>query len=192
VRIIERHSVQNLEYSNQDVDMLEGEIMNLLALISAGVVAGIFMPLFSQLPILNLVNCIPCGWIWLGGIIAVGLYRWLTDSDEPLFAIDGAILGIFTGIVAAFTSLILAILLGVNTHASEPLARIVSVLDQVRGLLLIEEFNKTSFMFLFLCNLVFFPLISLISSFIGIQIFGKFGSRSVTLQDPGRAIQIEQ
>ena len=166
--------------------------MNLLALIGAGVVAGIFMPLFSHLPVLNLVNHIPCGWIWLGGIVAVGLYRWLTDSDVPLFAIDGAILGIFTGIVAAFTSLILAILLGSNIHASGSSARIVSVLDQVRGILLIEDLKQTSFMFLFLCNLIFFPLISLISSFIGIQIFGKFGSHSATLQDPGRAIQIEQ
>lgn len=160
--------------------------MNLLALISAGVVAGIFMPLFSQLPILNLVNCIPCGWIWLGGIMAVGLYGWLADSDEPLFAIDGAVLGIFTGIVAAFTSLILAILLGGNTAAPEPSARIISMLNQVRGIFHIQDFNQTSFMFLFLCNLIFFPLISLISSFIGIQIFGKFGSRSATYQETSR------
>jgi hypothetical protein len=166
--------------------------MKLFALISAGVVAGIFMPLFSHLPILNLINYIPCGWIWLGGILAVGLYRWLADVDEPLFAIDGAILGIFTGIVAAFTSLILAILLGGIPHASEPSARIVSMLSQIRRMLPIEEFNQTSFMFLFLCNLIFFPLISLISSFIGIQIFDKLRSRSATFEDPSRAIQIEQ
>jgi hypothetical protein len=174
------------------MDTSEGEIMNLLALISAGVVAGTFMPLFSQLPMLNLVNCIPCGWIWLGGIIAVGIYRWLADSDEPLFAIDGTILGIFTGIVAAFTSLILAILLGGNTAVSEPSARIISVLDQIRGTFHIGDFNQTSFMFQFLCNLIFFPLISVISSFVGIQIFGKFRSHSVTYQDTSYPSQIEQ
>ena len=165
--------------------------MNLLAIIIAGTVVGVFMPLFSQLPILNIVNCIPCGWIWIGGVIVVGLYRWFTNTDEPLVATDGVIIGLFTGIVAAFTSLILSILLHGKDPLPAPSTRLIPLLDQVRETFHLSNPRQTTYMFLFLFNLITYPVISVISSFIGVQIFGKSRSRTNTYQDTGRPIHIE-
>jgi hypothetical protein len=165
--------------------------MRLFPLVIAGMVAGIFMPLFSQLPILNLVNCFPCGWIWLGGIVAVGLYRWLTDASEAMVASDGAILGIFTGVVAAFTSLILAIFLHSNDPAPEPSARLVPILDQIRDTFRFANLKQTSYMFMFLFDLISFPMISAISGFVGIQLFGKSISHTVAYQDSSEPIHFE-
>jgi hypothetical protein len=171
--------------------MSEGKIMNLFAIIIAGTVVGIFMPLFSQLPILNMVNCIPCGWIWIGGVIAVGLYRWIADTDVPLVASDGVIIGLFTGIVAAFTSLVFTILLHGNAPLPTPSTRLIPLLDQVRETFHFTGPRQTTYMFLFLFNLITYPIISVISSFIGVQIFGKSGSRRTVYQDTSRPIHIE-
>jgi hypothetical protein len=159
--------------------------MKLFPVVIAGVVVGTFMPLFSQLPILNTVNCIPCGWIWVGGIIVVGLYRWLADADEPLFASDGAILGIFTGIVAALSALILSILLYGNDPLPEASTRILPLLDQVRETFHLTDPRQTSYMFVFLFDLITYPIISAISGVVGIQLFGKTTSRRTASSDPG-------
>ncbi len=164
--------------------------MNPFALIIAGVVAGVFMPIFSRLPILNLVNVVPCGWIWIGGILAVGLYRWLIDADEPMIASGGVIIGIFTGIVAAFTSLILTILLEGITPSPEP-STSFPVLDRILETSYLANFKHNSFMFLFLLNLIFYPMISAISGWVGIQLFRKSASHEVTYRGSDESIQIE-
>ena len=160
--------------------------MKLFPVVIAGVVVGIFMPLFSQLPILNLVNCIPCGWIWIGGILAVGLYRCLSGPNEPLFASDGAILGIFTGIVAAFSALVLSIFLYGNDALPEASSRILPILDQVRETFHFTDPRQTSYMFVFLFDLIFYPIISAISGIVGIQLFGKPTSHTTAYSDPSR------
>jgi hypothetical protein len=180
-----------METGDKSFDLPEGKIMNLILVVISGVVAGIFMPLLSKLPILNLGKCIPCGWIWIGGIVAVGIYRWLEDTGEPIFASDGAILGLFTGIVAAFTSLLLAILLHGNQPAPEPSARVVPILDQIRETFHFTTIEQTSYMFLFLFDLIFYPIISAISGLVGVRLFGKARSRAVAYRDPGSPIQIE-
>jgi hypothetical protein len=74
--------------------------MNLGALLIAGLVSGTAAPLFARLPILNMVNCIPCGWIWISGAMTVIIYRWLVDSSNPLTTMDGIIAGAYSGLVA--------------------------------------------------------------------------------------------
>jgi len=151
--------------------------MNLVALISAGVIAGFFTPLFSHIPPLKAVNCIPCGWIWISGALAVALYRWLLASEEPLTGSDGAIVGMFTGIVAALTSLVLAIIFGNRGSTATVLAIIAPAFKRVGNVLEFIRFKPDSFMFLFLFNLTFFPIISGISALIGVALFGKSGSQ---------------
>ncbi len=65
-----------------------------------GVVAGIL----SGIPI---VNCLCCLWIIGGGILAA--YFLTKESPVILKAGDGAIVGIFTGIIAAFVEIVVAI-----------------------------------------------------------------------------------
>jgi len=65
-----------------------------------GVIAGIL----SGIPI---VNCLCCLWIIGGGILAA--YFLAKESPIVLTAGDGAIVGIFTGIIAAFVEIIIDI-----------------------------------------------------------------------------------
>ena len=65
-----------------------------------GVIAGIL----SGIPI---VNCLCCLWIIGGGILAA--YFLAKESPIVLTAGDGAIVGIFTGIIAAFVEIIVDI-----------------------------------------------------------------------------------
>jgi hypothetical protein len=154
--------------------------MNLIAVVSAGTISGIFMPLFSHLPILNLINYFPCGWMWLSGITSVALYRWLLEADEPLTGSDGVITGIFTGVVASFTTLILAILLGTNGSSLFVLVHSTPILEVLERSFEISTFQQNSFMFLFLINLVFYPVISGFSGLIGVALFGKSKSLRIS------------
>jgi len=147
------------------------------------VIVGIFMPLFSQLPILRTLNCIPCGWIWVGGVIAVVLYRWLGELDEPMVASDALILGIVIGVIASITSLILYLVLYNDRPLPEPSARVVPILDSIRETFHLANMRQTASVFSFLFDLVTYPIISTISSFVGIQLFGKSRSRIVAYED---------
>jgi len=51
--------------------------------------------------LLNLVNCLLCAWIWLGGIFAVFLYKRLDPTGMGLTIPSGLALGAVAGIIAA-------------------------------------------------------------------------------------------
>jgi hypothetical protein len=148
-------------------------VMNLIAVVCAGAISGIFMPLFSHLPILNSINYFPCGWMWLSGIVSVALYRWLLEEEQPLTGSDGVITGIFTGVVASFTSLILAILLGNNGSTLSVSANIAPIIEELERTFELSRLQSSSFTFLFLTNLTFYPIISGFSGFIGVTLLGK-------------------
>ena len=73
--------------------------------ISAGI-AGLVIAILSAVPIINLLNCLLCAWVWAGGILAVYLYRqnggpaFLTNADGAIVGgIAGAIGGLLTAII---------------------------------------------------------------------------------------------
>jgi hypothetical protein len=49
--------------------------MNNRALLLSGVVGSLVMVVISNVPFLNLINCLLCAWVWLGGMAAVWFYR---------------------------------------------------------------------------------------------------------------------
>ena len=151
--------------------------MNLIAVISAGAISGIFMPLLSRLPILNWVNIFPCGWMWVSGIVAVALYRWLLEAEEPLTGSAGVITGVFTGVVAAFTSLILAILLGNSTSTATFSVGFSPLVEKFKRTFELSTLQRSSFTFLFLTNSILYPVISGFSGLVGVALFGKSTSR---------------
>ena len=63
-------------------------------------IAGVAMALLGNLPLVNLVNCILCLWVWLGGALAVILYR-RAQPGATLTAGQGAGLGAMAGLVGA-------------------------------------------------------------------------------------------
>ncbi len=69
---------------------------------------GIVIATISTIPGLNLINCFCCAGIICGGLVSVFFYsRELTGEMPPLTASDGILLGGLAGVIAAFLSLIL-------------------------------------------------------------------------------------
>lgn len=141
------------------------------ALIGGGV-AG----LLSGVPIFN---CLCCLWIIGGAILAS--YLLAKDSPLPLSAGDGAIVGIFTGIVAAFVEAVISI----PFHALNR-AFVQRIMEAVANYT--EEmpagwenwvqkgtYETTAAMFMLglLISVVIFSILGILGGVIGVSLFGK-------------------
>ena len=86
--------------------------MNNRALLLAGVVGGLVMVVLSSVPVLNLINCLLCAGIWLGGMAAVWFYR--RQTGQLLTAGQGAIIGVVAGVVGAVVGAIVSSVVGAD------------------------------------------------------------------------------
>lgn len=64
-------------------------------------IAGAAIGLLGNLPVLSLVNCILCVWVWLGGALAVYVYRRFQSGQPGPTPGQGAALGAVAGVVGA-------------------------------------------------------------------------------------------
>jgi hypothetical protein len=134
----------------------------------AGVVAGVA----SVLPIIGLVNCLLCGWLWIGGIVAVRLY----NSREPqgLDAKNGLIVGAVTGLIALVVTTILGFLLGdfVSTVSITDLPpEAAQALDEIG--IGMEALIAMGAVAGIVCSAVFFTGFGALGGLIGASIFKK-------------------
>lgn len=75
--------------------------MNTRSFWLSALIAGAITGLLGNLPVLNIINCLLCIWVWAGGAIAVWLYRRY-QPDEPGLTTGQAFgLGALTGLVGA-------------------------------------------------------------------------------------------
>ncbi len=81
-------------------------------------IAGVGMGLLGTLPLLNFVNCILCIWCWLGGALAVVLYRRSQPGQPIISTGQGAGLGALAGLVGAIVG---GITYYLTASLSEPL-----------------------------------------------------------------------
>jgi hypothetical protein len=75
--------------------------MNTRSALWTVLIAGAAMGLLGNLPLINLVNCILCLWVWLGGALAVLLYRRFQPTGPSPSTGQGAALGALSGVVGA-------------------------------------------------------------------------------------------
>ena len=75
--------------------------MNTRSFVLSTLVAGLVIGLLANLPVLNLINCALCIWVWIGGILAVFLYRWFQHGKPGLSVGQGAGLGALSGLIGA-------------------------------------------------------------------------------------------
>jgi hypothetical protein len=93
-----------------------------IAILIAGAAVGVV----GSLPVLNLVNCVLCIWVWLGGALAVYTYRRLQGGLENPTVKQGAGLGALSGVVGA---LIGAVVFAIGSSLTIP------IMNQLAGLL---------------------------------------------------------
>ena len=109
--------------------------MNRRSFVFAAVIAGLAMGALGNLPVVNLVNCLLCLWTWLGGALAVILYRRFEHSAQPLSAGQGAGLGAVAGLVGAVFG---ALVFLVTASVSMTLFKDLSLAFHVEGDLPVE------------------------------------------------------
>ncbi len=93
----------------------------------SSLIAGVVMALLSNLPLVNMVNCLLCFWVWTCGILAVYLYRRVSKENPSLTMKQAATLGAVTGVVGAVLGSIVGALF------SGGIAATLSILETIPG-----------------------------------------------------------
>ena len=75
--------------------------MNTRAFWLSTLIAGAAIAVFGNLPLLNIVNCALCVWVWIGGALSVILYRRFQGGRPVLSTGQGAGLGALSGLIGA-------------------------------------------------------------------------------------------
>lgn len=87
--------------------MLEKPSKLRIALISGAVIGAV-----SAVPGISLINCCCCAGVWLGGVMAMYMYKQqFTEGMPPLESSDALMLGLMAGVVGAFTATIVNLLI---------------------------------------------------------------------------------
>jgi hypothetical protein len=73
--------------------------MNTRSLVFTVLIAGTIIGVLANLPVLNLINCALCIWVWVGGSLAVFIYRRFQRGQPGPTAAQGAGLGALSGLV---------------------------------------------------------------------------------------------
>ena len=160
----------------------------------ASLYGGLVIATISSVPGLNLINCLCCAGIMLGGLVAVFIYsRELTPEMLPLTAGDGVLLGALSGVMAAFLSLLLHLVVYAlfGNIAERIIYEIVhSIFDATNVPAEVSQMFDEKFrealergltpLFLFLSliqDLVLYTLFGLLGGLIGYGIFKKGGQQ---------------
>lgn len=67
---------------------------------------GLAIGVLSALPVINIANCC-CAWILFGGALAA--YLMQQNHQEPIELSDGAVVGLFAGVVGSFVWLVVSV-----------------------------------------------------------------------------------
>jgi hypothetical protein len=99
------------------------------------VYGGVIMGVISGIPFLNLVNCLCCAGVMLGGFMAVFFYQKdLKPGDPVLTNGDGLQLGALAGVFGALVGLVLTVIFhfALGAAAGEATGKIImSMYDQL-------------------------------------------------------------
>jgi hypothetical protein len=148
--------------------------MNNRSFILSALIAGAAIGVLANLPVLNIINCFLCLWVWAGGIVSIFLYRGFNHGKFDLTAARGAGLGALSGLIGAF--------IGIAVNASTsfislPMFNSLARFFQVEGTLPFTAGSMpalvSSTFFFFILDALGYPLFGAISGFITANLMGK-------------------
>jgi hypothetical protein len=117
----------------------------------------------SGTPVVSLVNCVLCGWLWAGAIFAVFLYRKFSPENPSLSVGQGALVGLLMAVIAAVISGIISFF---TTQAT--MDYLLPYIDSVVG-------DQLGGMGSYLTQATGFSLFSLVCNLFVYGIFGILG-----------------
>ncbi len=144
--------------------------MNRRSFMRAALIAGLAIGVLGSLPIFNLINCFLCIWVWVGGFLAVYLYRRSERGASVLSQGQGAGLGALAGLVGAFVG---AVVYALTSFISAPLIASLAQTLQVQGDVPLEAGGLGSTLAFLVVDLVLYPLFGAISGLIAVGLQSK-------------------
>lgn len=79
--------------------------MNTKNILIAGLVGGVITLALTNIPFVNLVNCLICAGFWVGPLFATWLYKRNTGSISTR---DGVLVGVTAGVIAGVIGFLLS------------------------------------------------------------------------------------
>lgn len=142
--------------------------MNTKFLLLTSLIVGVLTALLSSIPLVSAVNCLLCGWFWMGGIFGVWLYRNLTK--ETLTTGKAVVMGLVAGLIAAVLTTVLGLIFSGNTVPITP--EQMQQLEEAMGeSAKIFEDPTTLTLIGAAISLVLYPIFTAIGGAIGAAIF---------------------
>ncbi len=144
---------------------------------------GIIIAIISAIPGLNLINCLCCAGVMLGGLMAVYFYKNNLRADQaPLESSDGVQLGLLSGVFGAVISTILSVIIQLllGNVAAEMLYGMIDKLGNVPPEIIgkfqekMDEGITVGSIFLsFFVTLIIYPVFGLFGGLIGYSTFKR-------------------
>jgi hypothetical protein len=149
--------------------------MNTRSFFLSALIAGAIIGFLGNLPVLNLINCICCIWVWAGGILAVFFYHRFQHGEPDLSAGQGAGLGAVAGIIGALIGVVVFTL---TSFISLPMFDNLARAMQVEGDLPFRSGDGiwaalAAALFFLLVDAVLYPIFGAIGGLIAASVFWK-------------------
>jgi hypothetical protein len=105
--------------------------MNESGMLKPALIGGVLLGVCSAIPVVNLLNCVCCAWVIVGGGLAA--YLFVKDSGIPVTMGRGVTLGLLTGVFGTVVSTVISLPLRLmmNTAGMNVMEQMRQALDRV-------------------------------------------------------------
>jgi hypothetical protein len=146
--------------------------MNTRAFLLASLIGGASMAVLSNIPLVNLVNCLVCFWLWGSGILAVYLYNRFAKGETHASISQGLLIGLVAGLIGG----LIGIFFGWFTKAATQ-QTILRLMQNQEMFGMVPKSLTTAggpfSIFGLFTNFILFPFFGMVGGLIGGTIFKK-------------------
>jgi hypothetical protein len=147
--------------------------VNNRSFILSALIAGAVIGVLANLPVLNIINCFLCVMVWVGGVLAIFLYRTFNHGNFDLTPGRGAGLGALAGLFGAFIGIFVN---AATSFLSLPMFNSIARSLQYEGDLPFRPGTSGmlwAIFFFFILDAIGYPLFGALSAFITANLMGK-------------------
>jgi len=148
--------------------------MNTRSYLWSAIIAGVVIGLFGNLPLLNLINCFLCIFVWIGGILAVFLYRRFQNGGPGLTVGQGAGIGAVSGVIGVLVGMVVYALTSfITAPMIASLMRAFQIQGNMPSFASNLGFTFGSLAFFFCLDIILYPIFGALGGLLGAGVFWK-------------------
>jgi hypothetical protein len=148
--------------------------MNTRSYLWSVIIAGVVIGFLGNLPVLNFINCFLCIFVWIGGILAVWLYRRFQHGAPGLTVGQGAGIGAIAGVIGVLVGMVVYAL---TSFITMPMMVSMMRAFQIEGNLPTTAdnlgFTFGSTLFFFCIDIILYPIFGALGGLLGAGVFWK-------------------